>query len=213
MSLTCRIEKGNLSDPLFVIEGTGIKVQSNTPSGAWEKVMHIMGIKGEMNGVEAFGLSIPEVAIAISELPGVKMCCGYEGPQIPQERVSDVADWKTVMLSQWHPACKGYAMNLIGNETNSGIDSTVNSSIMNPIFFGFNQDQELCCDVCGLPALIQEPLTNITVCDIDNCVQNLLENGSTEVRMRELCVHTTCSQMELRRVQENIKGAKRELMK
>ena len=180
MSLTCRIEKGNLSDPVFVIEGTGIKVQSNTPSGAWEKVMRIMGIKGEVNGVEAFGLSIPEVAIAISE---------------------------------WHPACKGYAMNLIGNETNSGIDSTVNSSIMNPIFFGFTQDQELCCDVCGLPAIMQEPLTNITVCDIDNCVQNLLEKGSTEVSMKELCVHTTCSQMELRRVQENIKGAKRELMK
>ena len=210
LSLTCRIEKGDQSEPVFIVESDGVKVQSATPSSAWDEVMHVLNGKGSMNGVEAFGLCIPEIAIAISELHGVALCSGYEGPLIPPEKVSDFADWETVMASQWHPACCGYAMNPDGENINTSLK---NPDIMNPIFLGYSQETALCCDACGLPATKTDRLSPLSICDVDMCVKNLLENGSTEVIMRERCMHTNCSQMTLRRLQEKIKSIKRELLK
>lgn len=64
----------------------------------------------ESNGLEAFGLTIPAVAIALSKLPGIEWISEYEGPEVEEESVSVAENLPFVLQAQWHPACRGYWM-------------------------------------------------------------------------------------------------------
>ena len=209
ISLVCEIEKATQPEPLFVIQWNGVRVQANTPSHVWNEVLRLLNMKSNLNGLEVFGLCIPEVAVAISELHGVNLCNGYEGPLIPSENVSEYADWETVMVSQWHPACSGYAMIPTGEIPGQQWDSEV----LNPLFFAFSQNTTSCCDVCGLPGTVTDRLSLVSVCDIDESVKTLMDRGLLNVTMKSGYMHSCCCQMTVRRLQEKIKNLKRELLK
>ena len=71
MELTCSIEAGEGAEPVFVVTGEGVSTRGSTPTEAWRRAEEKLGVEGGRSGLEAFGLAIPAVAIALSKLPGV----------------------------------------------------------------------------------------------------------------------------------------------
>lgn len=141
----------NGTEPSFhVYSEEGIDVVRRSCSSAWIEVLlqirqHIptFVFDSQMNGIDFFGLTIEEVSQAIHQLPGATFF--NVPPSGPSPVAIHVSNAITVVQSQWHPACTGYFM----DETTTTIDPT----IINPIFSHHSQDTCSYCYYCHMPGI------------------------------------------------------------
>ena len=151
------------------------------------------------HGLDVFGLSIPEVASAIASLPGASECKGYECPLPLDSCIQNPIDWYSVLFSQWHPACRDFAMS---EQNHSFVDPTIYS----PIFFGMSDLPAVSCSVCHLPPTQSNPIQSFSLCDMDASLHDLLNdgkwNGGTTTT---LLAHSSCGAFIVKRTQEMVK--------
>ena len=207
--LACSIEQGRFQEPVFVVEGDGFAFRGSTPTEVWSQALAKLVIADpEANGLEAFGLTIPEVAIALSKLPGIEQCANYEGPEVEEEELTETEDLQAVLQSQWHPACHGYSMT-----EREDAETPPDPSVTSPIFFGFSEETTLVCEVCGLPATTTHPLESFSTCDVQRSLEELREGKEPELAPKETTAHASCRRAMLQQLQETIKTWKRALEK
>lgn len=138
-------------EPSFhVYSEEGIDIKRRSCSAAWIEALvqiqqHVSTfvIDSQINGIEYFGLTIEEVSQAIHQLPGAAFF--NVPPSGPSPAAIHVSNAMTVLQSQWHPACTGYFM----DETTTTIDPT----IINPIFSHHSQDTCSYCYYCHMPGI------------------------------------------------------------
>lgn len=136
----------------------------------------------------------------ISQLPNAENCVGYEGPFQSMEKVNALADWRSVLQSQWHPACWGYAM------TEQSSTSFQDPTLYSPIFTGYSELQTPSCAVCHVPGCHAHPLYQYSLCDVDAEVDRLVcgEKKMESVKMKTIWAHTVCGNAVLSRINQLI---------
>ena len=213
LSIRCMIEKSDTNKPIFSIYINEKVFQSPTPSQVWKLVIDEITVMLNNsssstststlplphNGLDVFGLSIPEVASAIASLPEARDCVGYQSPFPLNESIQTPIDWPSVLSSQWHPACTDFAMT---EREHSFEDPTVYS----PIFFGMSDHPTVSCSVCHMPPSSSCPLRHFDICDVDKSLEDLLTDGKWNgVKTISLWAHHSCGVFIIKRLSKLIK--------
>ena len=220
----CTIGKNDSNQPVFSVKLHDKVFHSSTPTNAWKLVLDEVSSNSSNdlssssspsnasstllphNGLVAFGLSIPEIALAIASLPGVNECTGFEHPFPTTERIQNQIDWMSVLSSQWHPACRDFAMTENGHLFKD-------ASIYSPIFFGMSDLPSISCSVCHIPPTQLYPLQCFTLSDVDTSISELLRNGKWNGgSTTTLWAHSSCGAFILKRMQGLIKQLRVQLI-
>ena len=146
---TSEILSGDYNGPIFRVSSEEeLDVQRWNATEAWADAAKYVesrlgrALFASVNGPDLFGFGIDEVALAIQHLPGADFFKGYQGCA-RQNLARSVVEDESVLKSQWHPACLGYAM----EETGAVSDVTRWS----PIFMGYSDRACEYCEICGMP--------------------------------------------------------------
>lgn len=153
---TSEILSGDYNGPIFRVSSEEeLDVQRWNATEAWADAAKYVesrlgrALFASVNGPDLFGFGIDEVALAIQHLPGADFFKGYQGCA-RQNLARNVVEDESVLKSQWHPACLGYAM----EETGAASDVTRWS----PIFMGYSDRACEYCEICGMPGRSETPV-------------------------------------------------------